>query len=59
MKKISLKVLTSMAVLTITGLVIAGSASDEGTLNQIAGYRQWTRVSPQPVVIADVGSLAI
>jgi hypothetical protein len=59
MKKISPKVLTLMAVLTTTGLVVAGSASDEGTLNQIAGYRQWTRVNPEPVVITYAGSAAI
>jgi len=63
MKKVSLKVLTFMAVLTTVGLV--GAATDDNqktTLNQIAGYRQWTRVNREPVqvvtpaVSADVGA---
>jgi hypothetical protein len=59
MKKISLKVLTLMAVLTSAGLV-AATASDNETLNQIAGYRQWTRINQQPVlVVLDPGSFAI
>jgi len=50
MKKISLKVLTLMAVLTSAGLV-AATTSDSDTLNQIGGYRQWTRINPEPVKV--------
>lgn len=50
MKKISLKVLTVLALLTTAGLVLADS-NDTTTLDQIAGYRQWTRVSKKPVVV--------
>jgi hypothetical protein len=53
MKKISLKVLTLTAVLASAGLVIADTSSNETTLSQIAGYRQWTRVNPQPVMVVD------
>ena len=60
MKKISLKVVTLMAVLTTAGLVVADTGNDEAKLNQIAGYRQWTRVNPQPVVVVtDLASVAI
>ena len=52
MKKISLKVLTLTAVLATAGLVVAGTG-DEATLNQIAGYRQWSRVNQQPVMVVD------
>jgi hypothetical protein len=52
MKKISLKVLTLVAVLTTAGLVVADTSDSESTLNQIAGYRQWTRVNRQPVQVA-------
>jgi len=51
MKKISLKVLTLMATLTTAGLVAAETSNDGATLNQIAGYRQWTRVNREPVKV--------
>ena len=58
MKKISLKVLTLVAVLTTAGLVVADT--NEATLSQIAGYRQWTRINPQPFeVVTDLASVAI
>lgn len=60
MKKISLKVLTLTAVLATAGLVVADTGNDDATLNQIAGYRQWTRVNPQPVVVVtDFASVVI
>jgi len=51
MKKTSLKVLTLVAVLTTAGLVVAQTGDNETTLNQIAGYRQWTRVNREPVQV--------
>ena len=61
MKKVSLKVLTLVAVLTTAGLVVADTGGNEGTLNQIAGYRQWTRVNHEPVqfVVAPVAEMAV
>lgn len=62
MKKVSLKVLTFMAVLTTVGLVGAATDDNQTTLNQITGYRQWTRVNREPVqvvspaVSVDVGA---
>jgi len=50
MKKIALKVLTLAAVLTTAGL-IAAATDDNETLNQIAGYRQWSRINPEPVKV--------
>ena len=50
MKNISLKVLTLMAVLTTAGLVPA-ETGDREALNQIASYRQWTRVNDKPVEV--------
>jgi len=59
MKKISLKVVTLMAVLTTSGLVVGDTNSNEATLNQIAGYRQWTRVNREPVqVVATAAPVA-
>jgi hypothetical protein len=61
MKKISLKVLTLLTLLTTAGLVVADTGDNEATLNQIAGYRQWTRVNREPiwVVAAPVGETGI
>ena len=50
MNKISLKVLTLMAVLTSAGLV-AATTGDNEALNQIAGYRQWARINDQAFVV--------
>jgi hypothetical protein len=60
MNKISLRVLSLIAVLTTAGLVVADTNDGGRTLNQIAGYRQWTRVNQQPVVVfSDPGSIGI
>lgn len=59
MKKIVLMVLTLVPVLTTAGLAVADISDNETTLNQIAGYRQWTRINPQPVVVTSLDSLAI
>lgn len=44
--------------------VLAEPEKDAGTLNQIASYRQWTRVNPEPVevlvpVTRTAGAIAI
>ena len=49
MKKFSLGLL-AWAVVATAGVVIAG-VGDDDTLNQIAGYRQWARVTPKPLVV--------
>jgi hypothetical protein len=51
MKKTVLLVLTFVAVLAMAGLVVAEISDNEATLNQIAGYRQWTRVNREPVQV--------
>ena len=63
MKKISLRVLSLLSLLslvTTTGLVLANTNDtiDNATLNQIAGYRQWTRVNKKPVEV-DLSSVRI
>ena len=49
MKKISFKLFTIMTALAATSLTLA--SADDLTLNKIAGYRQWTRVTPDPVKV--------
>ena len=51
MKTISLKALTLTFALATATPVVADTTDNEATLNQIAGYRQWTRINPQPVVV--------
>lgn len=49
------KLLFKLTVLAVTvvmaGLVLADGDDDAGTLNQISGYRQWTRVNSEPVKV--------
>lgn len=61
MKEISLKVLTLTLALTTAGLIVAETNDNGMTLNQIAGYRKWTRVNREPVrvVAAPVGELGL
>ena len=60
MKKISLKALTLVAVLTTAGLAAAATVDNQTTLKQIAGYRRWTRINQEPVVVvSDFASVAI
>ena len=53
MRKLSLKIFTLLALWATASLVLAES-NDSVTLNQIAGYRQWTRVSKKPVEVREV-----
>jgi hypothetical protein len=60
MNKNSLKVLSLIAVLTTAGLVLADTDDGGRTLNQIAAYRQWTRINQQAfVVVSNPASEAI
>jgi hypothetical protein len=51
MHKLSLRVLVLATALTATGAVLAGNTEDEQTLKEIAGYRQWTRLTERPVEV--------
>lgn len=67
MKKTSFKLLTVATIFASPFLTPAQTTDEETTLKQIAGYRLWTRVNEQPVVVqqpavvsvSDVGSNAI
>jgi hypothetical protein len=50
MRKPTVKVFTLLALWASAGLVLADN-HDIATLNQISGYRQWTRVSKKPVEV--------
>lgn len=50
MKKIPLQLLTLAVLLTAAGLGLA-EGNETATLNQIGGYRQWTRVTTQPLEV--------
>jgi hypothetical protein len=58
MRNIALKFVIVTLSLTVVGLAL-GTTEDNETLSQIAGYRNWTRVTPKPYVIAlDLSSVA-
>ena len=66
MRKISCKLLTLATIFASAFLASAQTSDDESTLKQIAGYRRWTRVNEQPVIVqqsavsvSDIGSNAI
>jgi len=49
-----LKLLAMSAVLTLSGAVLGDGGADK-TLDEITGYRQWTRVNAQPISV-DLGA---
>ncbi len=52
MKKISFKLLALATIFaTAGGLQARTNVEDDATLNQISGYRQWTRINQQPVIV--------
>ena len=51
MKKLLLSFPVIAIAATIAGAALAGSDQDASTLKQISGYREWTRVNPQPIKI--------
>ena len=57
MKTFSSKLSVLATVIAMVGITTAGSA-DEVTLNQIAGYRQWTKINAEPVKV-EVATSAI
>ena len=58
MTRQTLRVFTVGVVLYSVGLILGSAvAATDTTLADIAQYRQWTRLTPEPV-IADVSSFA-
>jgi hypothetical protein len=47
MRNIALKLVIVTLCVTVVGLAL-GTTGDDETLSQIAGYRNWTRVTPKP-----------
>lgn len=50
MNRPRLKLLAISAVLTLSGAVLGDGGADK-TLDEIAGYRQWTRVNEKPIFV--------
>ncbi|HYW72013.1 MAG TPA: hypothetical protein VE961_13320 [Pyrinomonadaceae bacterium] len=51
MRRLPSKLLTITLSMLVAGTVMALGDEDAATLNAISGYRQWTRVNPEPVKI--------
>lgn len=52
--KNSFKLLALATMFATAGVILAGTNDDAATLNQISGYRQWTRVNREPVQVKAV-----
>ena len=50
MTKTRLRVFAVTALLSVAGAVLGDSGQDK-TLQEIAGYRQWKRISEKPVLV--------
>ena len=51
MNKLSLAALAIAIAATVAAAALAGSDNDAQVLDQIAGYRQWTKVNADPVKV--------
>jgi len=51
MNRLSFRLLTLAASIVVTGTVMAVGDEDAVTLNRISGYRQWTKVNPEPLKV--------
>ena len=57
MKKPFVKVFTLAVVLTVGGVAFADTLDDLAILKQINGYRDWTRINQEPIVLTGTDSL--
>jgi len=51
MKKLSLATLAIIVAAAFAAAALAGNDNETQVLNQIAGYRQWTKVNADPVKV--------
>jgi hypothetical protein len=51
MNRLSFRLFTLAVSIAVAGTVMAVGDDDAVTLNRITGYRQWTKVNPEPVKV--------
>jgi hypothetical protein len=51
MNRLSFRLFTLVFSIVVSGTVMAMGDDDAVTLNRITGYRQWTKVNPEPVKV--------
>ena len=51
MNRLSFRLFTLAFSIVVAGTVMAMGDDDVVTLNRITGYRQWTKVNPEPVKV--------
>ena len=51
MKKLSLATLAIAVAAAVAAAALAGNDNDTQVLDQISGYRQWTKVNADPVKV--------
>ncbi len=57
MKNLLVRVFILTVVLAIGGVAFADTLDDLATLKQMNGYREWTRINQQPIVLTGADSL--
>ena len=51
MNKLSCKLFALTIIAAMAGLTTGQNGGNPATLNQITGYRQWTRINAEPVKV--------
>jgi hypothetical protein len=51
MRVSALKIFATAAALTTFGIALANASAPDTTLKDVAGYRQWTRVTEKPIPV--------
>ena len=51
MRGLPIKLLAVAVSITLSGVMMAAGDDDVGTLPQLSGYRQWTKMNPEPAKV--------
>jgi hypothetical protein len=51
MSRLSFRLLILVVLIAVGGTVLGVGDDDAVTLNRISGYREWTKVNPEPVKV--------
>lgn len=56
MRVSTLKFLAAAAALTTFGMALVNGSASDTTLNDIAAYRQWTRINHKPIPVENLSA---
>ncbi|MCU1264195.1 MAG: hypothetical protein JWM21_513 [Acidobacteria bacterium] len=49
--KLMSRALVALTTLSMFSITLAGSTTPDKALEEIASYRQWTRINPKPLLV--------